>query len=154
MLTLCDCSMAKQWSIKTNLEKRDRSWCETGSERLVTGSGEREREREREPDVAWWIVVLYRAQGILGNHLFVLSCHAKACPLVTCLCLHNDVAKLFKVYPIAGRYDINIAGLRPCQPLGSMFFCVLCMSRMYRGHLMEPAYIEGQLKYNLEKLIL
>lgn len=47
MLTLCDCSMAKQWSIKTNLEKRDRSWCETGSERLVTGSGEREIERER-----------------------------------------------------------------------------------------------------------
>jgi hypothetical protein len=25
MLTRCDCSMAKQWSIKTNLEERDRS---------------------------------------------------------------------------------------------------------------------------------
>lgn len=45
MLTRCDCSMAKQWSIKTNLKERDRSWCETDSERIVTGSEERERQR-------------------------------------------------------------------------------------------------------------
>jgi len=85
----------------------------------------------------------------------VLSCHVKACPLVICLYLHNGVAELFKVYTIFGGYDINIAGLVPCQPLGSMFFCVVLMSRMYRGHAMEPTSIEeDQLKCNLGKLTL
>ena len=86
---------------------------------------------------------------------FVLSCHVKACPLVICLYLHNGVADLFKVYTICGRYDINIAGLRPCRPLVSMFFCVVLMSRIHRGHAMDPTNVEGsQLKYNLGKLIL
>jgi hypothetical protein len=96
----------------------ERSWCETDSERLVTGSG----KRERVPDVAWWIVVLYRAQGILGNLLFVLSWHVKACPVVIFLYLHNGVAELFELYMIFGRYDINFSGLRSCPPIVSIFF--------------------------------
>lgn len=43
MLTLCDCSMAKQWSIKTNLEERDREklmW-----NRLRTASDRKWKER-------------------------------------------------------------------------------------------------------------
>ena len=100
-------------------------------------------------------MVLYREQGILGNRLFVLSYYVKACPLVICLYLHNGVAELFKVCTIFDRYDINIAGLRPCRPLVSMFFCVVLIYRMYRGHAMDPTSIEGnQLKLNLGKLIL
>lgn len=54
MLTRCDCSMAKQWSIKTNLEERDRSWCETDSEQIVTGSGGRERVNLMLRDELWY----------------------------------------------------------------------------------------------------
>lgn len=55
--------------------------------RLRTDS-DRKWERESEPDVAWWIVVLYTAQGILGNRLFVVSYLVKTWSLVF-FYLHN-----------------------------------------------------------------
>jgi hypothetical protein len=104
-------------------------------------------------------VVLYRAQGILGNHLFVLSCHVKACPLVVWLYLRNGVAGLFKVYTIFGRYDVNIAGLRPCQPLVSVFFCVvltfiLLMWRTGRAPNSIPIYSYIQQDATLHSLFI
>lgn len=126
MLTRCDCSMAKQWSIKTKLEERETSWCETDSERIVTGSGERERQREW----TWCCVMncgIVHSAGNPGKSLFVLSCLVKTWPLVIFLYLHNGRAVLSNILRSLDRSYIENHGYESRYELLFKFssFCVL-----------------------------
>jgi hypothetical protein len=130
MLTRCDCSMAIQWSIKTNLEERDRSWCETGSERIVTGSGEREGEW------TWCCVMncgIVHSAGNHGKSLFVLSCLVKTWPLVIFLYLHNGIAMLSKVLAVSWRFLHWDHGFETRQKHLCKFnsFCVILTCEAY-----------------------
>jgi hypothetical protein len=154
MLTRCDCSMAKQWSIKTNLEERDRSWCETGSERLVTGSGRRETERVNLMlrDELWYCTQHWESWEI--TFLCSLAMWKPVHLLLTCIYIMVLLGCLRCVLPLA-HITTDIASLSPFRPLVSMSFCVDFLSRLYRGHTMDQTSIEGgQLKYRLGKLIL